>query len=302
VEDRFERAALLEARRRIKDIPLDAANTFTEVPYLDVVNEVLAENVAVKQGEDAYTTMAGMTAVASPVAMPFSLADLRRRKYLQLAGVAPERLYRQFTPEPDPDVVAREYLGLSREIAELVTTAAGAEADVKAHYRLDGAEFSTLKPVGRFLAVTGLSAPELAELLFGRLSVRALDGRGRSERVMASAFFVNQGGPPVGVSADEDTLVWDEGPESEPWRWFDRVHRFVRLARVAGLAFTDLDLVLRSLCDNVLDERAVRTVRSRSGSAGCGCCSRCSPTRRPTTWSTPSGSPARSTAARWGAA
>ena len=198
VEDRFERAALLEARRRIKDIPLDAANTFTEVPYLDVVNEVLAENVAVKQGEDAYTTMTGMTALSSPVAMPFSLADLRRRKYLQLAGVAPERLYRQFTPEPDPDVVAREYLGLSREIAELVTTAAEAEADVKAHYRLDGAEFSTLKPVGRFLAVTGLSARELAELLFGRLSARAVDGRGRSERVMASAFFVNQGGPPVG--------------------------------------------------------------------------------------------------------
>ena len=89
VEDRFERAALLEARRRIKDIPLDAANTFTEVPYLDVVNEVLAENVAVKQGEDAYTTMTGMTALSSPVAMPFSLADLRRRKYLRLAGVAP---------------------------------------------------------------------------------------------------------------------------------------------------------------------------------------------------------------------
>ena len=43
VEDRFERAALLEARRRIKDIPLDAANTFNEVPYLDVVNEVLAK-------------------------------------------------------------------------------------------------------------------------------------------------------------------------------------------------------------------------------------------------------------------
>ena len=51
VEDRFEHAALLEARRRIKDIPLDAANTFTEVPYLDVVNEVLAENVAVKRAK-----------------------------------------------------------------------------------------------------------------------------------------------------------------------------------------------------------------------------------------------------------
>ena len=57
VDDRFEAAALTETRRRIREIPLDAANTFTEVPYLDVVNEVLAENVAVKQGEDAYAAM-----------------------------------------------------------------------------------------------------------------------------------------------------------------------------------------------------------------------------------------------------
>ena len=51
VDDRFERAALLEARRRIKDILLDAANTFREVPYLDVVNEVLAENVTVNRAK-----------------------------------------------------------------------------------------------------------------------------------------------------------------------------------------------------------------------------------------------------------
>ena len=69
--------------------------------------------------------MTGMTALSSPVALPFSLADLRRRKYLQLAGVAPERLYRRFAPEPDPDVVAREYLGLSRETSELVDDARG---------------------------------------------------------------------------------------------------------------------------------------------------------------------------------
>ena len=43
------------------------------------------------------------------------------------------------------------------------------EDDVKAYYRLDGAEFSTLKPVDRFLAATGLTARELAELLFGQL-------------------------------------------------------------------------------------------------------------------------------------
>ena len=39
-----------------------------------------------------------------------------------------------------------------------------------------------------------------------------------------------------------------------------RVHRFVRLARGTGMPLTDLDLVLRSLCGNVLDRAAVRTL------------------------------------------
>ena len=121
-----------------------------------------------------------MTTLSAPVAMPFSLADGGARKYLQLAGVAPEQLYRRFTPERDPDVVAREYLGLSRETVELVTTPAATESDVKALYRLDGAEFATLKPVDRFLAATGLTAPELAELLFGRLSATDRSATGGS--------------------------------------------------------------------------------------------------------------------------
>jgi Tc toxin complex TcA C-terminal TcB-binding domain/Neuraminidase-like domain/Hemopexin len=256
LDDRFEGAALMESRERIKDIPLDAANTLTEVPYLDIVNEVLAEQLKVKPGEDAYTAM---TALTAPFAMPFSHADVRRRKYLQLAGVAPERLYRRFATDPDPDVIAREYLGLSRETCALVTTAAPDAAAVKAFYRLDKAELDVLKPVDRFLAATGLTAPELAELLFGRLSATATDpATGDPERTLASSFFVHQGGPPVTVDAEEETLVWTDGSEFEPWQWFERVNRFVRLAHAVALPFTQLDLVLRSLCDNVLDAAALR--------------------------------------------
>jgi hypothetical protein len=105
IDDRFRGAALTENRRLIKEIPLDAANTYTEVPYLDIVNEVLAGRLQVEPGEDPYEAMTGMT---SPFGLPFSLADLRRQKYLQLAGVAPDQLYRQFAVRPDPDVVARE--------------------------------------------------------------------------------------------------------------------------------------------------------------------------------------------------
>ena len=125
LDDRFERASLMESRQQVKDIPLDAANTLTEIPYLDIVNEVLTGQLTAELGKDAYRAMTGL---ATPFAMPFSLDDVRRRTYLQLVGVAPERLYRRFATDADPDVVAREYLGLSQETLDLVSTPA-ADAD-----------------------------------------------------------------------------------------------------------------------------------------------------------------------------
>jgi len=257
IDDRFLAAALTENRRSIKEIPLDAANTYTEVPYLDIVNEVLAGRLATKPGEDPYEAMAKTT---SPFGLPFSLADARRQQYLQRAGVAPDELYRHFAVRPDPDVVAREYLRLSEKTYEIVTTAATDEATVKEYYRLHGAEFSTLQSVEAFLTRTGLTGPELAELLYGDLSATSTDVRGIPERALASAFFVHQGGSPVTVDADEDMLVWADGRQFTPWRWFEQVNRFVRLAHGVDMPFTDLDLVLRSLCGNVLDRRAIRTL------------------------------------------
>ena len=264
LDDRFEQASLLESREQIKDIPLDAANTLTEIPYLGIVNEVLAGRLSAELGKDAYTAMTGLPA---PFAMPFSLDDVRRRTYLRLAGVAPERLYRRFATDADPDVVAREYLGLSQEALELVTTPAVDADSVKASYGIEGADFSQLTAVDRFLTATGLTAPELAELLFGHLSATATDAAtdpatddpGESERTLASAFFINQG-PPVTVNVEVDALIWGDDPEFEPWQWLERVNRFVRLAHAVGMPFTELDQVLRTLCGNVLNREALRTL------------------------------------------
>ena len=50
LDDRFERSALAEARPQITEVPLDATNTFTEVPYLDIVNKVLAAQLDLSRG------------------------------------------------------------------------------------------------------------------------------------------------------------------------------------------------------------------------------------------------------------
>src|SRR5262249_47369278 len=74
----------------------------------------------------------------------------------------------------------------------------------------------------------------------------------------AAVFFVHQGTPVI-LSEDGTRLVRPDGSDI-PLDWYDRVSRFVRLARRTGLSLTDLDLVLRTCCDNRLDGAALRTV------------------------------------------
>src|SRR5690348_12691477 len=62
LDDRFDGASLMESREQIKDIPLDTANTLTEIPYLDIVNEVLAGQLSAQLGKDAYRAMTGLPA------------------------------------------------------------------------------------------------------------------------------------------------------------------------------------------------------------------------------------------------
>lgn len=110
----FDRPALLERRPDLKQVLLDAANTFTESPYLDIVNEVLERLV----GDDPYETL---RAWSHPFGLPFALRSERLKKYLHYLQVSPEELYRLFASRVDHDIVAREYLGPSPEDIAVVT-------------------------------------------------------------------------------------------------------------------------------------------------------------------------------------
>ncbi|WP_326558464.1 hemopexin repeat-containing protein [Micromonospora sp. NBC_01796] len=242
LEENVEGASLLARRPDIKDILLDAENTLTEKPYLDIVNEILESLV----GAEPYERLRTMR---FPFDKPFSLADERLRRYLTRLGVAPAELYRRFAVPADPDIVAREYLGLTPEEVEVMTVARPTEADVRAFYGLTEQEsLGDLETLDRFRRATGLSSAEVRELLFGHLAP------GRAE---ASVFFVHHGGTPVGLDADETRLV---GDGAVPVEWFERVSRFVRLARRTGLTPTELDLVLRGCCGNRLDGDALRVL------------------------------------------
>ncbi len=255
-----EHPDLHQRRPDIQAIPLNAENTFTEAPYLDIVNTVLANAI----GGDAYATL---KTSRYPLHLPFHLENEQFKKYLHALEVAPAQLYQQFAPQPDLTLVARERLGLSQEEYAFVTTELSAEAAVKAGYGLsDRTPLSELLQIELFLKTTGLSGQELRELLF--------HGLGDAAQGQAAAFFINHElGGYMELGEDEATLVWHGVPEESDTTvaqsdqpqsilvdWFDRVNRFVMLAHKIGFTFSELDLALRSCCHNQLNEAAIRTL------------------------------------------
>lgn len=189
LDDRFEDPALEQRRDDIKEILLNADNTFTLVPYLDIVNEVLERKI----GGDVYAKLTDKT---YPFNLPFNLDHEGVKKCLTYLGITAEQLYRQFAPQPDPDIVARVYLGLSLEEYRLVTAPLDdfssdedkkqVEQKIKQHYQLDDGEtWESLKVVERFLKATDLTGPQVRELLFQKLSTSALDDAKNPETTRA---------------------------------------------------------------------------------------------------------------------
>ncbi|XVQ89449.1 hemopexin repeat-containing protein [Microbispora siamensis] len=243
LDDAFDDPALLRRRPDIAAIPLDAGNTFPPVPYLDIVVRILEGLV----GPRPYETLATMR---HPAGLPFSLEDARVATYLRHLGLDPVEVYRVFAGRLDPDRVARERLRLTSLDVEVVTTPRADDAGIAELY---GRPLAELTDVEAFLAATALHGDELSVVLYGDPDQN--DALERSPE----DFFVHAGGPVVRVSDDGLTLVRADDPAAVvPAEWFDRVNRFVRLARRTGLAFPDLDLVLAACADGTLDGPALR--------------------------------------------
>jgi hypothetical protein len=236
IDDNFAGDPLTGADRRpdLTGIPLDGVHAYTELPYLDVVNRVLAAVI----GPDAHGELKRLR---FPFALPFDLDREKVRRYLAHFRVGPVELYELFAHQPDRDVVAREFLGLSAADIALVTTVVTDPVDLLAtSYGVDGS-FADLQDVPSFLRATRLTATELDALVH-----------------LGSHAFVHQGGPCASLDPTGRKLVWGDGSAPVPPEWFERVSRFVRLARRTGLTLAETDVVLRRCCGNRIDLAALR--------------------------------------------
>ncbi len=189
LQETFHDVSLLDRRSDIGKIKLDEENTTTTVPYLDIVNEVLEALV----GDDPYRKL--KEELKHPLALPFSLDAARFSTYLRHLGVDPVEFYRLFAVKVDRDRVTRDYLGLTEQDVDVITTPRTDEAGLALAYGLDDEPTSVLYDVERFLAATSLTGEELTELLYGDPDLeRSLSGT-----------FVHQGSV-VEVAPDGRTL------------------------------------------------------------------------------------------------
>lgn len=261
LDDNFEDPQLDRRRADIKDLLLNSENTYSSIPYLDIVNEVLEKKV--NSSGDVYEDM---TWAKYPFNLPFNYENERIKKFLSYLNVSNRSLYKSFSRKINSNVVAREYLGLSAEEYNTCIAENNLNIDVeelKEYYQLSENEsFESLNSVEIFLKTTDISGSELRELLIQNLSQETKDDNfnPKLETVKADEFFINyQLNGYARLDDDEENIIWSED-SGIPIEWYDRVNRFIRIAKKIGLSFSNLDIILRCCCGNQLDDAAIGNI------------------------------------------
>lgn len=272
--------AVDDRRADISDIFLNAENTITEIPHLDIVNDVMENRVEAieekatgQQDVDAYAVLKN---AKFPFNMPFNKDKTEIGKILEYLKTDPANFYKAFTASPDAKTEAREYLGLCEEEYSLLTTAETDPNALKKYYGLKIDEitpelsesFTDLSHVTRFRKACELSALQVTELLFQNLSDKEKSD-GISQNFFINGPLSNSGYLVVELNTDNEEQLFVRTASGDQtigsidfpaYDYIDRIHRFIRLSRKTALSFADLDLVLTKACSGTLDEDAIQII------------------------------------------
>ncbi|AOW98559.1 hypothetical protein BJP34_03050 [Moorena producens PAL-8-15-08-1] len=271
LDDEFSQHKFDERRSEIKEILLDAKNTFEMLPYLDRVNEILAKKIEKDSGAtDAFKVI---REAVYPFNLPQDIDYATVKVYLQHLGVTAEELYRLLDEMPQQELLAKAYLGiLEQEWATLIETARTGNdlaqcygvadlSDLKVKVKDDKDKeviLNHLVSVDEFIKATNISELQLRELLFQNLNKN-------SEKLQDANLFCNSS--QIGaadLTNDQQAIGWkiqdsiSQGEEID--FWLDRANRFIRLAKKTGFTFTELDIILRTCSNNQLNPEALTRI------------------------------------------
>ncbi|HEY4088381.1 MAG TPA: neuraminidase-like domain-containing protein [Bryobacteraceae bacterium] len=259
---------VLDARRPdIRHLLLNCPNTDTEVPYVDLVIELLGDAIAppadpnstinpqwkqTSEGKTAaelraapeYFNQGAFDAVATasyPHTLPYSAGLDAVRTYLQQWNIPVWQVRQALLTAPVS--VAAERLGMSPHEQVLVTNANFVAAAVAWN---TPAPATDLAPVEKFTQAASITYELILELL-------------------ESAWV--QGGLGIaiqGIADTCDTSVQSLAPAPLDAGFLDRAHRFLRLWRRTGYKMWELDLLLRApaVANGALDGNALAGLQS----------------------------------------
>ena len=273
-DDKTALAVLFKYRGDIGDIELSCHNTDTEMPYIDLVNEVLESAVARQQPVAQQTTWTAEELRANaeylndlayrrvamevyPRLLPFNLWLWEARTYLGHLGVSLDELMdilqrRGLSDSNQPDLdqaMALERIGLSPQESHIVMGSVSPIRQPWDYWGVDAATWpAALFDVPTFLRQAELSFEALVELLFTRYI-----NPFRGKVIIIPPGLPLPDLPPgpieVGISisfAAPCTLVGATLERlTEPA--LDRIHRFLRLQKALGWTTLELDQAITAM-------------------------------------------------------
>lgn len=231
-------AVLLKTRRQDlwDKVDLDAESTDTEIQKLDKVISVL-ENYL---GSSEYI---GLDSAKYPFNLPYDKNYQKLRTYVMQAGTSLSEIWGKFgdiaCPQSDLDLaIWLDTMGISYRLWTFLSTSQ--QDDLNAIYGLDSSVTNpeaVLSSVDTFLAQSGLTAPQLNELLYQDLTSDEMsDSPSPQEN-----FYINQGLTSAFVSTGNGVI------SNLTQGVLDRIRRFTGLAKALGWNYQDLDWALYSI-------------------------------------------------------
>jgi len=261
-------------RPDIRHLLLNCPNTETALPYIDLVNELLADAISppvdpnstinpIWKQTSANKTAAELRAAPEyfnqstyvtlfdanyPHTLPYSAGLDELRTYLQQSNLPVWQLRQSLLPLNSPTVaqqvsVAAERLGMAPHEADLVTNTNFVSAATA--WNIASPE-TAIAPVPAFLQAAAITYESLIELL----EVSWIQG-GLNISIQ-------------GISDTCDTSIQAISPSPLDAGFMDRAHRFLRLWRRTGYKMWELDLLLQapSVGNGSLDAAALVALQS----------------------------------------
>ncbi|MDX1909646.1 MAG: neuraminidase-like domain-containing protein [Bacteroidia bacterium] len=227
----YQSFQLLQRRPDLATLPLTCANTKTRIPYLTVVNEVLAAWIQ-QQGQPNPLEWAAGANISPDFLLPVNLPLARLRMYLShfkltiFDLVAALRNSSNMEGLADPNW--RKFLPLDDADSQLITTSSSDAAVVSKRYGVG--TIADLTPQV-FIRAAGITRKELSDLV---------DMRYYAGLISLSVKLVDN-------PATDDVQAYVEQFQGMTPALADYLYRFIRLWRKTSWTITELDALLKTL-------------------------------------------------------